>query len=375
MKENRKVSISEKKNTCILWTTAISDIINPTSDHIGGISVQMYFWANTFMKNGWDVHSFYSDKNTTSFDTEGIIFHKDFVTHLWSAVLYFFFTLYIFIKVKPNLIITRGGTNRNLLFISFIAKCFKTTTVHFIASDKELTLKNGTLANNINRSCFLKGIRNTKFIVAQNEFQEAQLLSLFNRKSLIIPNIWGEIKNAITYRIEDTDILWVANIKSLKRPTWVFDLAKKMPNVTFTIIGGDMEHSLFEICNREADSLPNLHFLGAKSFRETNEYFKHCRLFLCTSEYEGFPNTFLQAWSNNVPIVSTVNPNNVLNTHNTGIFCRTIEELSFAIDKCLSDNTLYHKKVEAINSYFTYTHAATTGYNKLINYIKKSFCL
>ena len=158
MKEHRKVSISEKRNTCILWTTAISDIINPASDRIGGISVQMYFWANTFMKNGWDVHSFYSDKNTTSFDTEGIIFHKDFVTHLWSAVLYLFFTLYIFIKVKPNLIITRGGTNRNLFFISFVAKCFKTTTVHFIASDKELTLKNGTLANNINRSCFLKGI-------------------------------------------------------------------------------------------------------------------------------------------------------------------------------------------------------------------------
>lgn len=373
MRGHRKVSISEKRNTCILWTTAISDIINPASNRIGGISVQMYFWANTFIKNGWDVHSFYSDKNTTSFDTEGIIFHKDFVTHLWSAVLYLFFTLYIFIKVKPNLIITRGGTNRNLLFISFIAKCFKTTTVHFIASDKELTLRNGTLANNINRSCFLKGIRNTKFIVAQNEFQEAQLLSLFNRKSLIIPNIWGVVKNDNIYDIKNTDVLWVANIKSLKRPTWVFDLAKKMPNFSFTIIGGDMEHSLFDTCNREADSLPNLHFLGSKSFRETNEYFKHCRLFLCTSEYEGFPNTFLQAWSNNVPIISTVNPNNVLESHNTGIFCQTIEELSSAIDKCLTDNNLYHEKAEAIGNYFTYTHAATTGYNKLINYIKIAY--
>lgn len=370
MKVHRKVSISEKRNTCILWTTAISDIINPASDRIGGISVQMYFWAKIFIKNGWEVHSFYPNKNTTSSDTEKIIFHKDFVTHLWSAVLYLFFTLYIFIKIKPDLVITRGGTNRNLVFISFVAKCFKTTTIHFIASDKELTLKNETLANNINRSCFLKGIRNTKFIVAQNKFQETQLLSLFNRKSLIIPNIWGEIKNAITYRIKDTDILWVANIKSLKRPLWVFELAKKNPNIQITMIGGDMEHSLFETCNKEAELLSNLHFLGAKNFREANEHFKHCKLFLCTSEYEGFPNTFLQAFSNNVPIISTVNPNNIFDIYKIGNFCKTIDDINYNISLYFNNNELYKKKRNAIKEYFNSTHNIEIAYNKLIKYCK-----
>ena len=52
---------------------------------------------------------------------------------------------------------------------------------------------------------------------------------------------------------------------------------------------------------------------------------------LCTSDYEGFPNTFLEAWSFGTPVVSMVDPDSLLSTRGLGIHVTNIETAAEAL--------------------------------------------
>ena len=43
----------------IIWLTEVKNLLD--GKPIGGIAVQMYFWAKTFAQNGWQVYSFAED--------------------------------------------------------------------------------------------------------------------------------------------------------------------------------------------------------------------------------------------------------------------------------------------------------------------------
>ena len=65
----------------------------------------------------------------------------------------------------------------------------------------------------------------------------------------------------------------------------------------------------------------NLNFLGEQSLAQVNERLWACRLVVNTSQTEGFPNTFIQAWARFVPVVSLkVDPDGVIARHQLG-FC------------------------------------------------------
>ena len=65
----------------------------------------------------------------------------------------------------------------------------------------------------------------------------------------------------------------------------------------YIMIGGNLNNRVFNYCINQAELSSNVDFLGQKSFFNTTEYFAKAKYVLCKSEYEGFPNTFLQAWS------------------------------------------------------------------------------
>jgi glycosyltransferase involved in cell wall biosynthesis len=73
--------------------------------------------------------------------------------------------------------------------------------------------------------------------------------------------------------------------------------------------------------------VPNLSYLGPIPFEETNSLLQGATLLINTSVSEGFSNTFIQAWLRNVPVVSFVDPDGVIDRNELGICVNTFEDL------------------------------------------------
>ena len=53
--------------------------------------------------------------------------------------------------------------------------------------------------------------------------------------------------------------------------------------------------SLYEQVRAAARQVPNVRFHGPIPYQEVGEFYERARVFVGTSEIEGFPNTYLQA--------------------------------------------------------------------------------
>jgi len=75
----------------------------------------------------------------------------------------------------------------------------------------------------------------------------------------------------------------------------------------------------FKQARDEARRLSNVLFLGTMPPVEMESWFQRTKLFLNTSIREGFPNTFLQAWMNGVPVVSlNIDPDAIIERYGLG---------------------------------------------------------
>lgn len=356
---------SQEPRRVLLWTTAYADLL--TTGPVGGIGVQMRFWAQAFRAHGWNVFSFYA--NITPKKCDNCMFIKNNEPHSVFFPLHFFVTLWVLLKISPEVVILRGGKNRNLAFVAFWCKVLGIKAVQFFGSDADFVKDYRTLtfAEMINRRMFNWGLKRIKYFVAQNDAQQTQLREIItDAKSIIIPNIWSEVGEM--NHEEEKVILWVGNTRSLKRPQWVFEIAKDFPEENFVLIGGNADSKVYDECVSLAADSDNVRFLGGLPFYETNEWFSRAKVLLCTSEYEGFPNTFLQAWANDVPVLSTVNPGNRITDKKLGFVCNNINEFKVNLGTLL-EKECYTQCQEAINSYFVEAHSLDSNYKKLTSFL------
>ena len=240
--------------------------------------------------------------------------------------------------------------------------------IFFGASDVNFQYEKEGIRRKHDRMLYRFGLRNTKYFVAQNQLQYDLLVNAYNKKDvIIIPNIWltQEQNNK-----EREIILWVANFRQLKRPQWFIQLAKDFPQYKFVMVGATIDNILYEECKSEADKLSNLDFMGGQSFANVNEIFTRAKYFVCSSEYEGFPNTFLQSWSNSIPVITTVDPSALVKDKGLGVVVDSYDELKNAVELIENDKELYLKMKNNIDNYFTQSHSAVNQYSKMEHLIR-----
>lgn len=65
--------------------------------------------------------------------------------------------------------------------------------------------------------------------------------------------------------------------------------------------------------------MPNLVFHVAIAYRDIGKLFERCKIFINTSDLEGFQNTFLPSWIRGVPDVAAFDPDRVIASHALGV--------------------------------------------------------
>lgn len=158
------------------------------------------------------------------------------------------------------------------------------------------------------RWLFEYGVRHVDRVFAQNEAQRESLLRHYGRESVVIPNCYRAPHGAHADR--RGYVLWVATVRHQKRPELLVEIARRMPQYRFVMVGGTdpdrRSRELAAAMRVAAAGLPNLDYRGFVPFADADRLFDGARVALNTSLYEGFPNTFLQAWARGVPTIGFV---------------------------------------------------------------------
>jgi len=174
------------------------------------------------------------------------------------------------------------------------------------ASDKDFVPgQGGQIRYARDRYLFQRGLAGVDLIVAQNERQRATCRATYGRDAVVIPSCY-ELPKEETSIIRDR-VLWVGTLHANKRPEILLELAARLPQRRFVMIGGaGPERAFYERIKSEAAKVPNVEFKGFLPLAEVEPWFDRAAVLVNTSLYEGMPNTFLQAWARGVPTVATV---------------------------------------------------------------------
>lgn len=213
------------------------------------------------------------------------------------------------------------------------------------------------------RKIYEFGLRNADLIVAQSEQQRTLLRQNYGLSSEVL-DMAVEMPSG-RQPSKDIDVLWVSNFRPVKRPEVVFDLARRLPQVRFTMAGGALPgaEDYYESMRAAASELPNVTCPGAVPYADVGAMFSRAKIFLNTSEIEGFPNTFLQAWVRGVPVVAFFDPDSLIKQRQLGRTARDFEDMVRAIESLLMDDGERWRAGERARTYavaqFGPTHIAS----------------
>jgi glycosyltransferase involved in cell wall biosynthesis len=187
------------------------------------------------------------------------------------------------------------------------------------------------------------GIRNATLILAQTEYQRARLAEAFpNAPVQVLANFHPTPPDCGRNGAVVKQVAWIANLKPLKNPGAFVRLARKFAHrsdIRFVMAGGALMDDIWTKQQlAHVAATPNLEYLGALSQSSVNALLEHTDLLVNTSDYEGFSNTFIQAWMRRVPVVSLgVDPDRLLSAGGLGAVARTEDALHERVAALLAD--------------------------------------
>jgi glycosyltransferase involved in cell wall biosynthesis len=219
---------------------------------------------------------------------------------------------------------------------AFYAKLHGCRMIWRVSSDKSVEPEGAPwwqVHKRIERWFLEYGIRNAQLVLAQSQYQQDQLARNMGVTHVrVLPNFHPTPPDCEHPPRGETQVVWVANLKPLKNPGAFVRLARRFAyrqDVRFVMVGeapGDDPWIREQLAAIEAT--PNVEFLGGRTQDEVNQLLASADLLVNTSDYEGFSNTFIQAWMRRVPVASlNVDPDGLLSRGCLGVVSHSEEQL------------------------------------------------
>ena len=248
-------------------------------------------------------------------------------------------------RIQPDVIYTRFFSSWSGIAADF-ARPNNCTHIWALASDNDVTRLQQRVSllkplNFLENKWVKKAFSSASYILTQNSYQQERVQTVYKREGLLIRQS-AEICQEDTIVKPDSFIAvcWIANLKPIKQPELFVALAERFKtnqSIRFTMIG--RSHKNYEeLLQNAADRIPNFRYLGEIPNNEVNKQLCQTHILVNTSEYEGFSNTFVQAWMRKVVVVSlNSNPDGLLSDKEIGFVSSNLNELEKTI-RDLVDN-------------------------------------
>ena len=303
----------------------------------GGAEVDMYYLATELAKDeGFDVSMVVADYGQEQVCTiEGVRLIKSltFCENSLSAAMKIYRAL---AKADADVYMIKtisAGMFLTAFFCWLHKKIFTYRTAHSNHCDGSYAMKHPFMNKG-----FLWSLRKAKMIFTQSVGDGDNLKRVFGFDSIAINN---------GHRLAEGDsesrdiVLWVGRSAEFKRPEKFIELARQFPDERFVMIcqraTGDDNYDA--LC-RMARGVGNLEFYERVGFHKVDKFFERAKVFVNTSDSEGFPNTFIQACKGRAAILSyKVDPDGFLGEYECGVCAGGDEErLARELEGLLADD-------------------------------------
>ncbi len=361
-------------------------------EHVGGAEQQMALLARELARRGRAVSFITRDVGQTDGETvsgvrvlkayadrdgwPGVRFLYPRLTGLWSALR----------RANADVYYQRMAEQTTGIVAAFCARNGR-RFVFAAASDYDCMKALPRLGKVRERCLYRYGLRRAHVVLAQTRSQSALLEESFGIRASVLANASEDLltvarrENGCKVAMAGAEkaaaraspldgtrararILWVGRFTPEKRLSWALEAARQCPEMDFEIVG-DGADDLMREASEAARSLPNVSLPGRVPHERMRDHYARVDALLCTSEREGFPNTFLEAWCFGVPVVTTFDPDGVVASERLGAAAPDVKGLSDALRALVGDAKEIQDCGERCRRYFEQHHGVRSIVDQL----------
>jgi len=210
-------------------------------------------------------------------------------------------------------------------------------------------------------------LKRSDYVTIQHSGQQLNSSSR-KSKTILFPNIFNFSNITPRKNSEGEYFVHVGSLTVLKGSINLLRLLRKIDkkNNKFVIIGKPKD-SRSERIYEELGKLENVILMGAVDHQQAMETIANAKALISTSNFEGFPNIFLEAWATGVPVISLkVNPGNIIQKRGLGISCEgDLEKMKTSIESNATGNI----ERSSLTSYVSKYHDFRTAADRFLNLI------
>ncbi len=232
-------------------------------------------------------------------------------------------------SVRPDWLYWRGSSHLfgPLVQIAHVSGC---QTIFAAAFDTDVSPRVALTARRRWWPLYAWGLSQTERLFVQHKKQLDDLSPRLKPKAQVVRSITPAQAGFLSHAAREPYVAWVGMLRQPKRPDLLIDIAKQSPTLRYVVCGGATTHRsepgysqriIEKICG-----IPNIDYRGQVAPEEAERVISGAAALLCTSDHEGFPNIFLQAWSSGTPTISLqVDPDSLIRRLALGTVTGTVE--------------------------------------------------
>ena len=332
---------------------------------LGGAELQLSYLAQYHAKQGDEVHVVYVNRSNTPLPSSSTFklypinqkrlpgrLGKNWFVHSSEVMS-------MLRSINPDILITRTRSSFAGLCATYALKNGKRHQ-HFVASDSEIRhpLRLSSIYrvfDHVEWMVYSRIFRNGSDLICQNRYQSSYILKHYGIQARVLTQLAPEPDVDFLDKPQDrVELVWIANLKVLKRPELFIELARRLSHrkdIVFTMIGADHGGNYKSLIDT-TKNMGNFRYLGKLTNDAVNRVLCSSHVLVNTSEYEGFSNTFVQAWLREAVVISLVsNPDEILTDQGIGYVTGNVANTAKVVEALADDRCLLREKASRSREY------------------------
>jgi|GEM_PF-3566919 len=314
----------------------------------GGSEFQAYIIARELLKHGWEVHYIREKgRRVRPMETvEGIKLHALPRRNTQLKWLSLPFLFRIMKKIRAQFWYCRA-TVSYVFPVWLAAKASGGRVVWACSSKVQISdvprrgYRKETLWSrlfqNLDRLFFRSVLRKIDLIILQSHEQKKWLERIWGLSGPSIYNSHPIV--SIPQGPREPLVLWVGRLQPWKHPEHFVHIVRRLHGKPYRFLAMGREIGKTGIAGefkKLEQFAPNFKYLGEIDREEVCSLLERARILVNTSDFEGFSNTFIEAWLRGVPVISlTEDPDGLIRNRGLGMVSGSLDRLAGDIEELM----------------------------------------